>query len=143
MNRLARLIATALLAAVALVAMPSASNAADGFDPVTGDCLNDAEVRALQIDLIEAEHEAHNLRVTLEEERDEHADELRYRDRLAWDAVQAHNAEVNTYSALAHDAQDALHDAQVEAQATIAQRDKRIILLREKVQQLRDRLRSR
>jgi hypothetical protein len=140
MNFLARLITTALIAALAFVAVPAAAHA---DEPVPACQYDEADVRALQLDLIEAEHEATTLRDTLVEERDEHADELRHRDRVAWETQQAHDAEVNEYSAIARDAQDALRDAQQDAQETIVQRDLQILRLQSKVQRLRDRLQSR
>lgn len=137
MKLLARTIATVLLASLALVAAPTTAQAS------LGDCQSDDPyVRSLEVRVIEAEHEAHNLRVTIEEERDEHADEIRFRNRQAWEAGQAHDAEVNEFSALAQDARVDLDDFKREAAATLLQRNLQIVRLRSTVQRLRDRLRT-
>lgn len=137
MNFLVRIIATALIAASAILVTPSVALAAEVVDPPPN-CYTDAEVHSLEIDLIEAEHDAHTLRATLEEERDEHADELRRLDRVAWDTQQAHEDEVNTFSALAHAAERKL----LESEGDVAQRDTRIARLQSKVQRLRDMVRA-
>lgn len=143
MKRFATLIATTTLAAMMLVAAPGVASAEEV--PSCEYTYND--VRDLELRVVEVEHENWMLRATLEEERDEHADDVDQLSREVWqvrdqlaEELDERGDQVRALEDTITEERDERHDAEAElstANVIVARRDAQIQRLRQKVAQLR------